>query len=143
MDKEGRGYVFLHQRFQRRSIEKLKAGIFDGPQIRELIKDTSFDDVLNPAELFAWLSLKSFITNFLRNHRRFQYQKVVDELMENFHQIGARMSVKMHFLQRVFQRIVETSVKNRVSAFTKISVIWRNVIKADGVSTFWPTTAGA
>ena len=39
-------------------MEKLKAGIFDGPHIRELIKDASFDDSLNPTELSDWLSLK-------------------------------------------------------------------------------------
>ena len=80
-------------------MEKIKSGIFDGLQIRELIKDTSFDDALNPAEVFPWLSLKSVITNFLGNHSSSQCQKVVDELMENFCQIDARMSVKMHFLR--------------------------------------------
>ena len=99
LDREGRGFAFLLQKFQQKSMEKIKAGIFDGPQIRELIKDTSFDDALNPAELSAWLPLKSVIANFLCNHRGSQYRKVVDELMENFRQIGARMSVKMHFLR--------------------------------------------
>ena len=99
LDREGRGFAFLHQKFQQKSMEKFKAGIFDGPQIRELIKDTSFNDALNPAELSAWLSVKSVIPNFLGNHRSSQYRKVVDELMENFHQIGACRSVKMHFLR--------------------------------------------
>ncbi|KAF2354547.1 Protein LIN37 [Trinorchestia longiramus] len=56
-------------------MEKIKAGIFDGPQIRKLIKDSSFDDGLNPAELSAWLSLKSVIANFLGNYRIAHYQK--------------------------------------------------------------------
>ena len=80
-------------------MEKFKAGIFDGPQIRELIKNTSFDNALNPAELSVWLSLKSVIVNFLGNHRSSQYWKEVDELMENFRQIGAPLSVRMHFLR--------------------------------------------
>ena len=99
LDREGCEFAFLHRKFQQKITEKIKAGIFDGPQIRKLIKDTSFDVALNPAELSAWLSLKSAIANFLGNHRRSQYRKVVDELMENFRQIGARMSVKMHFLR--------------------------------------------
>ena len=99
LDREGRGFAFLHQKFQQKSMEKFKAGIFDGPQIRELIKNTSFDNALNPAELSVWLSLKSVIVNFLGNHRSSQYWKVVDELMENFRQIGAHMSVRMHFLR--------------------------------------------
>ena len=99
LDREGRGFAFLQQKFQQKSMEKFKAGIFDGPQIRELIKNTSFDNALNPAELSVWLSLKSVIVNFLGNHRSSQYWKVVDELMENFRQIGAHMSVRMHFLR--------------------------------------------
>ena len=59
----------------------------------------NFVKALNPVELSAWLSLKSVIANFLGNHRSSQYRKVVDELMENFRQIGSRMSVKMHFLR--------------------------------------------
>ena len=30
----------------------------------------------------------------------------------------------------------------RVSAFTKIFVVWRNAIKVDGMKTFWLTTVG-
>lgn len=99
LDREGGGFAFLRKKFPQVSMEKLKAGIFDGPQIRELIKDASFDEALNPAELSAWLSFKSVIANFLGNHRSLQYQKAVDELMKNFCQLGARMSVKMHFLR--------------------------------------------
>ena len=43
LDTKDREFAFLHQKFQQKSMEKIKAGIFDGPQIRELIKDTSFD----------------------------------------------------------------------------------------------------
>ena len=54
---------------------------------------------MNPVELFAWLSLKSAISNFLGNHRSSQYQRVVDELTKNFRQNDARISVKMCFLR--------------------------------------------
>ena len=33
---------------------KVKAGTFDGPQIRELIKDDKFVEVMNPDEKNAW-----------------------------------------------------------------------------------------
>ncbi|KAF2366118.1 hypothetical protein FHG87_003127 [Trinorchestia longiramus] len=66
---EDGGFASLHQKFQRKSMEKINAGIFDGPQIRELIKDTSLNDALNPAELSTWLFCKSVIENFLVNHR--------------------------------------------------------------------------
>ncbi|KAK3880370.1 hypothetical protein Pcinc_015136 [Petrolisthes cinctipes] len=99
LDKEGEGFTFLHQKCPRISREKLKAGIFDGPQKKELMKDARFDAALNPIELSAWLCFKSVIGNFLGNHRSPKYEKTVDELMERFHQLGARTSVKMHFLR--------------------------------------------
>ena len=43
MDKEGSGFVFL-QKFPRKSM----AGIFDGPQIRGLIKDEALSEVELP-----------------------------------------------------------------------------------------------
>ena len=46
LDREDRGFVFPHQKIQRKSMEKLKADVFDDPQIRELIKNTSFDDAV-------------------------------------------------------------------------------------------------
>ena len=51
-------------------MQKLKAGIFDGPQIRELIKDPMFDEAPG-----SYCSLK------------------------NFCQLGVGMSVKLHFLR--------------------------------------------
>ena len=53
-DREGRGFTFLQQKFPWISLEKLKAGIFYGPQIQELMKDSMFNDVLSAAELSAW-----------------------------------------------------------------------------------------
>ena len=72
-------------------MEKLKAVIFDGPQIRELGKDSMFDDALSAAELSAWRSLKSVITNFLGNNRSAEYEKEVDELLKNFQKLRARI----------------------------------------------------
>ena len=43
MDRGGSGFTFLQKKFPRISMEELKVGIFDGPQIRELMKDPMFD----------------------------------------------------------------------------------------------------
>ena len=51
MDRQGSGFTFLMSKFPRISMEKLKAGIFDSPQIRELMKDPIFDETLREAEL--------------------------------------------------------------------------------------------
>ena len=80
-------------------MEKLKTDIFEGPQIRELMKGSTFDDALSATELSAWGSLKSAITNFLGKNRCEEYEKEVDVLLKNFQKLGARMSVKIHFLR--------------------------------------------
>ena len=43
MDREGSGFAFLRDEFLPISMEKLMVGIFDGPQIREPVKDPMFD----------------------------------------------------------------------------------------------------
>ena len=52
MDREGSRFAFLPEKLPRIIKENLKAGIFDGPQIRELIEDPVFDEALSEAELF-------------------------------------------------------------------------------------------
>ena len=145
LDKEGGGFASLHQKLPRVTMEKLKAGIFDCPQIRELIKNASVNDTLNSAELSSWLSLKSIIANFLGNYRSTQYENVVDELMENFHQIGPRTSVKMHFHRShldYFKDNCGDFGEEQGERFHR-DLYSRNAMKADGMSTMWPTTAGA
>ena len=61
------------------------------------MNDASFDELLNPTELSAWLALKSVVVNFLGNHRSSEYQNMIDKLLENSRKLGARMSVKMQF----------------------------------------------
>ena len=53
VDREGSEFVFLLGRFLRMSMEKLKAGIFDGPQMREFMKDLMFNEALGEAEQSA------------------------------------------------------------------------------------------
>ena len=42
LDKDGDGLTYLSQAFPGLTMEKLKAGIFDGPQIQLLIRDPEF-----------------------------------------------------------------------------------------------------
>ena len=67
MDRESSGFAFLQEKLPRMNMEKLKSGIFDGLQMRELMKNLMFDEVLSEAELSAWQSLKSVVTNLLGN----------------------------------------------------------------------------
>lgn len=125
LNKEGRAFAFLNKKFPRISEAKLKAGIFDGPQIRELMKDPKFDKSMEGNERNAWLSFKSIVTNFLGNHRSPEYECVVEGLLQSFQAVGARMSIKMHFLSShldIFRKTV-MSARSKENGFTRILVM--------------------
>ena len=50
IDWEGIGFAVFREKSPRISMEKLTAGIFDGPQSREVVNDSTFDEALNEAE---------------------------------------------------------------------------------------------
>ena len=70
MDLNGRGFLYLKEKFGNTFSEaKIKAGVFVGPQIREVMKDETFPTTQNPKELAAWRSFKAVTDNFLGNER--------------------------------------------------------------------------
>ena len=82
MNVEGNGFKYLQKMFcPAKSDAKLKAGIFIGPEIRRLIKDSDFKNHLNHLELPAWESFVKVVENFLGNHRNDNYQELVDNLL--------------------------------------------------------------
>jgi len=58
------------------SDAKLKAGIFNGHQIRELIKDEAFPRKLGPLELKAWESFVKVVQNFLGKNKAPNYEVI-------------------------------------------------------------------
>ena len=98
LNKNGAAFKYLESKFPRISEGKLKAGIFVGPQIRELMKDMHFEEALAGVEVNAWFSFKQIVQNFLGNSRSPEYEKLIQNLISSFQQLGSRMSVKMHFL---------------------------------------------
>ena len=73
LDKNGGCFKYLCRFFPGLSLEKLKAGIFDGPQIRKLISDPNFTKNMTDVELSAWSSFVSLVKNFLGNHKALNY----------------------------------------------------------------------
>ncbi|GBP18033.1 hypothetical protein EVAR_16979_1 [Eumeta japonica] len=80
-------------------MEKLKGGIFDGPQIRQLMKDTDFIKVMTVPESDAWKSFVLVVENFLGNHKAPNYEEIVQNMLTNFQTLGANMSIKLHYLR--------------------------------------------
>lgn len=98
LNKEGNCFKYICSQFPGLSDEKLKAGVFDGPQIRTLMKDSDFTSHMNSNELTAWNSFKDVVQNFLGNHKAPNYRELVRKMLSAFGKLGANMSIKVHFL---------------------------------------------
>ncbi|KAJ4430079.1 hypothetical protein ANN_22288 [Periplaneta americana] len=98
MNQEGQAFKYVREKFPKLSDAKVKEGIFVGPQIRELVKDPAFDQVLEGKEKEAWEALKGVIHGFLGNKRDDNYTQLVTMLLQKYHQLGCNMSLKIHFL---------------------------------------------
>ena len=98
LDKYGDCFQYIFKRFASLSNEKLKAGIFDGPQIRELMGDPKFCDSMNEVELAAWLSFVEVVKNVLGNCRAYKYKEIVNNILGNLRTLGINMNIKVHFL---------------------------------------------
>ena len=98
LEKDGDCFKYICMKFPGPSIEKLKAGIFDGPQIRKLINDANFCNFMNPAELSAWTAFMNVVKLFLGKTKTPNYKELVETLLTSLHQLAANMSFKLHIL---------------------------------------------
>ena len=67
LDKHGSCFNYIVQKFPGFSMENLKGGIFDGPQICKLIQDQAFTSYMTAVESTAWCSYVSVVRELLGN----------------------------------------------------------------------------
>jgi hypothetical protein len=67
LDMNCPAFAYLRKKFPRLSAEKTKAGVFIGPQIRQLFKDDYFECDLSDSEKTAWKSFQNVSTGLLGN----------------------------------------------------------------------------
>lgn len=84
LDKDSECFQYLGRKFPQISDAKLKEGIFDGPQIRTLLKDETFITTMNAVEKAVWFSFKNVSENFIGNHKSINYKRMVEERLANF-----------------------------------------------------------
>jgi len=68
LDVKGPAFMYCGK-FPRPTFEKVKAGVFIGPQIRQLFKDQQFEAVLSDKEKAAWQSFENISNGFLGNFK--------------------------------------------------------------------------
>ena len=88
-------------------MEKLKAGIFKGPQLRQLIRDPELENSMNEVELEAWKTSVLVVKNFFGNNKASNYAELVTKLLTAFKNLGCNMSIKMHYLFSHMDRFPE------------------------------------
>jgi hypothetical protein len=98
VDKNDKAIKFPGGKFPQISEAKFKERIFDGSQVRKLLKDTALDTKLNELESLAWTSFKAVTTSFLANRKDPNYLNLVKDLLENYKNLGYCMSLKISFL---------------------------------------------
>ena len=64
LPKDGETFKYLSTKFPLLSQGKLKEGVFVGSDIRKLMKDNNFENVMNGVERLAWSSFKDIVTKF-------------------------------------------------------------------------------
>ena len=66
------------------SNEKLKAGVFDGPQIRKIMRDPGFVESMTVVESAAWISFSMVLKNVFGNTKADNYEELVEDMLFNF-----------------------------------------------------------
>lgn len=69
LNSEGNCFQHIVSAFPSLSFEKIKAGVFDGPQIRALVRDEEFVRKMDEKEKAARLSFVEIMKNFLGNKK--------------------------------------------------------------------------
>ena len=98
LNRDGTCFRYLCSKFSAMSMEKIKAGVFNGPQIRQLIKDPHYLSHMNEKELAAWNAFVKVIKDFLGNHKASNHAELVSNMLTNFKDLGCNMSIKIHYL---------------------------------------------
>ena len=98
LDKRGECFKYICPKFSFLTYKKIKAGVFDGPKIRQLLKDKEFIETMSPEEKNGWITFSQIVNNFLGNTKSPKYKEIVKTLFANFHKLRCNMSVKVHFL---------------------------------------------
>ena len=98
LNKDGDAFQHIDALFSYLSDAKKKAGIFTGPQIRQMLRSEELTSKMTATEAAAWKTFRDVVENFLENKHSSDYKILVNNLMEEYEKMGCRMSLKMHFL---------------------------------------------
>jgi hypothetical protein len=91
LDRNGPAFSFLCEKFPRLSTEKIKAGVFIGPQISQLSRDPQFDLILSDDQKAAWNAFTHVATGFLGNVKAINFGNLVENLVTSYEKLSCNM----------------------------------------------------
>ena len=88
---------FLGKIFPAVTYEKVKAELFDGPQIRQLMNDVASISQMNETKKNKQNVFSAVVNNFLENFKAINYVELVNNVPRAYEKLGCNMSVRVHF----------------------------------------------
>ncbi|GBN28116.1 hypothetical protein AVEN_72131-1 [Araneus ventricosus] len=107
MDKNGPTFKYLHEKFPRLSVAKIKKTFLWGLSLNRFSETPSLR-LLRSKEKQVWDAFYQVSTNFLGNDKAENYKDLVEDMLALFQVFGCNMSLKIHFLD--FAGFLLTSV---------------------------------
>jgi len=114
LDEKSEAFGYLKKFFPKLSEAKVKAGVFVGPQIRQIFADKKFPNLLDRIQKASWNSFKAVVAGFLGNNKAENYEQLVEDMLKNFKAMGCRMSLKVHMLHAHLDKF-----KNNMGAYSE------------------------
>ena len=99
MDHNGIAFLYLRQKFPLLSDAKIWESVFSGPDMRSLLHNEVFEQIITGDEQRALHAFREVVTGFLGNRRADNYKDLVEELLSSYQKLGCNMSLKIHFLE--------------------------------------------
>ena len=99
LNVEGDCFQFICITFPGLSYGKIKAGVFDGTQIKKVINCKNFSSSMTEVEKRAWNAFVAVVKGFLGNIKAANYKDLMETLLDSFHALDCNISIKVHFLK--------------------------------------------
>jgi hypothetical protein len=78
-------------------MEKMKAGVFSCPQIRQPFKKPQFVLAVSDDEKADWNALRHVTAGFIGNAKAVNFRKLLGDLITSYEKLGCSMSLNVHF----------------------------------------------
>jgi len=84
-----------------------KSGDFLWSKIRKFISGPHFTRNMTDIELSAWSSFIALVKNVLGNHKAPNYVDLFEDMLTQYQEMGANMSIKVYYLRSILDRFPE------------------------------------